>query len=335
MLFMDARTRRKRAMWVMKPGALKYFRELAGLSLKELKRASKTALSTIARLQAEPGAIVRGDTLHRLAKALGRDATELADLMTASAPTPPGQIPALATALMAPSIEIEQSQALVKIAETPGLAPVLGSPRLSAAHKTKLPPALGTLSRGAAWERAHGVARSTVETVHGPVPQLGFDKFKEAFSAPKEFHGQRFVVVGVPDEFSGSSSGAARALHSDPGICMRFRMVRTVCNASMDCQICFYGTVYTGSTAHAAILREAMHAATTLALLTRLTYGHRAFQLFETPAGRPRDLAFLVEDVLPVSSDMIAKPAQPKARRNIRQKSRQDAESLPSERMGK
>jgi len=332
MLFMDARSRRKRAMWVMKAGALKYFRERAGLSLKELKRASKTAISTIARLQAEPGAIVRGDTLHRLAKALGRDVCELADLRTDPAPTPPGSNPAPAPSM---EIEIEPSQALVQLAETPGLAPVLRSPRLSAEHTTKQPPALGTLSRGAAWERSHGVARSTIETIHGPVPQLGFDKFKEAFSAPKEFHGQRFVVVGVPDEFSGSSSGAARALHSDPGICMRFRMVRTVCNASTACPICFYGTVYTGSTAHAAILREAMHAATTLALLTRLTYGHRAFQLFETPAGRPRDLAFLVEDVLPVSSEMIAKPAQRNARRNIRQKSREDVRSVPSEMIGK
>ena len=332
MLSMDARSRRKRAMWVMKPGALKYFRELAGLSLKELRRASKTALSTIARLQSEAGAIVRGDTLHRIAKALGRDVQELADLKTASPPTPLGQKPAPAMA-PPPSIEIERSQAVVKLAETPGIAPVLGSPRLSTEHKTKLPPPLGTLSRGAAWERAHGIARSTIETVHGRVPQLGFDKFKEAFSAPKEFHGQPFVVVGVPDEFSGSSSVAARALQSDRGICMRFRVVRTVCNASMACPICFYGTVYTGSTAHATILREAMHAATTLALLTRLTYGHRAFQLFESPAGRPRDLAFLVEDVLPVSSEMMAKPAQRKARRNIRQKSRDDASPVPSEKI--
>jgi len=322
-------------MWVMKPGVLKYFRELAGLSLKELRRASKTALSTIARLQVEPGAIVRGDTLHRLAKALGRDVQELADLMTAPAPTAPALMTDPTALALSPSIEIERSQAVVKLIETPGLAPVLGSPRLSTEHRTKLPPPLGTLSRGAAWERTHGVARSTVDTDHGSLPLLGFDKFKESFSAPKEFHGQRFVVVGVPDEFSGSSSGAARALKSDPGICMRFRVVRTVCNASVACPICFYGTVYTGSTAHAAILREAMHTASTLALLTRLTYGHRAFQLFESPSGRPRDLAFLVEDVLPVPSEMIAKPAQRKARRNIRQKSREDASSVPSETISK
>ena len=273
--------------WVMKPGALKYFRESAALSLKELRRATKVAESTIARLQSEPHAVTRGDTLQRLAKALGRETQDLATWTPAARPPVLGSSP----------FEDEQAQ------------PLAAPPSLSAvSDRTKPPPALGTLSQGAAWERGRGVARATVPTPMGEVPLLGFEQFKAAFSAPKVFHGQRFVVMGVPDDYSGSHTDAAKALDSDPGVAMRFRLVRVVQSARATCPIRFYATVYTGAEAHAAKLAEAVHAQAMVTLLTRLIYRRRTFALFEAPAGRPRDLAFLVEDVLPAPPSALRKP---------------------------
>jgi hypothetical protein len=173
---------------------------------------------------------------------------------------------------------------------------------VEAEARAKEPPARSTLSTGAAWERNHGVAETTIETPIGSAPLLGFETFKQAFSSPKSFAGRPFVVAGVPDDYYGVGAKATEAIGGEYGVAMRFRLVRKVNVANEVCPILFYSTTYIREVDHSDAMRDALHAERAVVLLTRLVHKSRAFTMFEADHGRPRDLGFVVEDILPSGS---------------------------------
>jgi DNA-binding XRE family transcriptional regulator len=178
--------------WVSKPGALRYWRERACLTVSELAKRAGVSERTIYAHESEKPHTSQIETFNRLVEALKKVGCTIAALAIH---------------------DEEQSRA----------KPADEAPR---ALDDTLTPELGTLSRRAQRERQLGLHRQILRTPTETYELLGLDRFKKCLSRPGAYDGKRFAVHGVVDEYMGIPPAARRVLRCDDG--GRFRVIRRV-----------------------------------------------------------------------------------------------------------
>jgi transcriptional regulator with XRE-family HTH domain len=176
--------------WLSKPGALRYWRERACLTVPELAKRAGVSERTIYALEADKSHASQLDTFKRVLEALKK------------------------TGCTMDAIAVHDDDE----------RPASSNPTAAADDATA--PELGTLSRRAQRERRLGLhqqlLRSSVETFD----LLGLDRFKKCLSRPHANNGKRFAIHGVVDEYMGIPPAARRVLECVDG--GRFRIVRNV-----------------------------------------------------------------------------------------------------------
>jgi transcriptional regulator with XRE-family HTH domain len=178
--------------WVSKPGALRYWRERACLTVPELAKRAGVSERTIYAHESDKPHTSQIETFNRLVEALKKFGCTIAALAVH---------------------DEEQSRA----------KPTDEAQREVDDTST---PELGTLSRRAQRERQLGLHRQVLRTPSESYELLGLDRFKKCLSRPRAYDGKRFAVHGVVDEYMGIPPAARRILKCDDG--GRFRVTRNV-----------------------------------------------------------------------------------------------------------
>ncbi len=177
--------------WLSKPGAVRFWRERACLTVPELAKRAGISERTVYALEADKPHASQLDTFKRILEALKKAGCTMEAI----------------------AVHLDDDK--------PAAAPMLARTVDDASA-----PELGTLSRRAQRERRLGLHQQILREGGAAFDLLGLDRFKKCLSRPHAYNGQRFAVHGVIDEYMGIPAAARRVLGCIDG--GKFRVVRHV-----------------------------------------------------------------------------------------------------------
>jgi transcriptional regulator with XRE-family HTH domain len=247
--------------WVSKPGAVRYWRERACLTVPELAKRTGLSARTIYNIEREEHAS-HLETFNRVVDALRKVGCTMAAIAT--------------------QVEDESTDVAATAQQTPRVVDDGAAPEL------------GTLSRRAQRERRLELHHQVLRAGNEVFPLLGLDRFKRCLSRPHAHDGKRFAIHGVVDEYMGIPPAARKMLDCVDG--GRFRVLRHVAP-----ELLFYATVFAVTAEDANRLEAALDGepiSLVVRLLHAPPNGEwHGFLWFEkTP--KPREFALVVEGFL-------------------------------------
>lgn len=177
--------------WVSKPGAVRFWRERACLTVPELAKRAGVSERTVYALEADKPHASQLATFKLIVEALKKAGCSMDAI--------------------AVHVDDDKSASAAVMPHTVDDASA---------------PELGTLSRRAQRERRLGMHQQVVRSGSETFELLGLDRFKKCLSRPAAYNGRRFVVHGTVDEYMGIPPAARRVLDCVDG--GKFRVVRHV-----------------------------------------------------------------------------------------------------------